>query len=143
MFVSVPLDPRARVIESLLHQYSLSIRWLASKLETSHTNVNGWLAGEIAPRDRAVWARMMQAIDDHRNANRSIRIEKAPTRFIPVYAGLPAGPPGALTGDVEYEEWAWGSSDFVQWGRYIDGYSMSVADETRKNLTFIFQIPSH
>lgn len=109
----------------MLLKYGLSARWLARKLGTSSTNVNNWLdpTGH-SPREKGVYDQMIDIIQEQAPKEAAV-LRRGGARLIPVYAGLPAGPPGSNSMDVDYiEVLDWGS-DFERWGRIIEGYSMA------------------
>jgi len=58
-------------------------------------------------------------------AERNLELRRAGVRFIPIYAGIPAGLPTSHDMDVDYEEVLDWGNDFERWGRIINGYSMA------------------
>jgi hypothetical protein len=120
-------DPRISIVESLLVKYGLSNRWLASKLETSHTNVNAWLdPNGNTPRDRTIYEKMLDKIRQFGPIEANVEMQRGGARYIPVYmAGISAGPPSAGDASVDWiEVLDWGG-DFERWGRPVSGSSMS------------------
>jgi len=117
-------DPRIRVVQDLMDRYGLSSRWLALKLQTSHTNINNWLSGDKHPRDRSVYDQMLAVLKDEGPKEAGITPRVTGMRVIPVYGGLHAGPKNSYHGDVEEEMIPdWGTGNEV-WGRRIVGESM-------------------
>jgi SOS-response transcriptional repressor LexA len=119
-------EPRIKTVESLLLKYGLSNRWLAKKLGVNHTSVNGWLSEDGSrPRDSRVYDQMIDVLASQGPSERNLELRRAGVRFIPIYAGIPAGHPTANDMDVDYEEVLDWGNDFERWGRIINGYSMA------------------
>lgn len=119
-------DPRAYEINSLLYKYDLSRRWLAEQVQTSHTNLNKWLDPEGShPRDKDVYDRMLQVLRSKGKEMGSVNMRRAGSRLIPVFGSISAGVPGAMYGDVDYEQVVDWGTDHERWGRIVSGYSMA------------------
>lgn len=112
-------------IESLLEKYGVSRRWLADRLNTSHTNVNSWLSEDgNKPRDRAIYDNMLEILKSEGPKANDRTMRRGGRRMIPVYAGIPAGPPASNSMDVDWEELLDWGNDFERWGRIVSGDSM-------------------
>lgn len=127
MFLMATLDPRAQLVNAALTRNGLSMRWLASRVETSHVSVGQWLSGTARPRDQGVWRRMLAVLADYERdaqGQPGVSVERLGLRQIPVYPGLSAGVPNTLQSDVSMIEMKdWGSTN-ERWGRIVDGSSM-------------------
>ena len=118
-------DPRARLIQSKLDQHGLSYRWLAERMEINHVSVTEWVRGDVRPRDRTVFDRMLSVIASHEaTTETNVHIRRAGIRRIPVMGGLSAGSLSSVQTDVDFLEVKdWGTG-LERWGRVVEGYSM-------------------
>lgn len=128
MLCMASVDPRARLVESLLAKHQLSNRWLAERIGRSHPSVNDWLSGDRAPKNRQVFEEMLQAIrsfEDSISPDREKQVRKMGIRLIPLYNGISAGMLSSIQSDVDYiEVMDWGNG-FDRWARTVMGFSMS------------------
>jgi len=122
-------DPRAKLVDDALNRNRLSYRWLASRLDVSHVSIANWLKGEFKPRSSDFWRNALDAIAEYQRANLTdasdVTIKRTGVRRVIVYPGLSAGSLTSSMSDtytIEVKETGAGRE---QWGRVIDGYSMS------------------
>ena len=93
-------DQRIKQVESLLIKYGLSNQWLAKRLGVNHTSINSWLSTDGSrPRDPRIYDQMLDILETVGKAERTVEMRRAGVRTIPVYAGIPAGNPGAIGTD--------------------------------------------
>jgi len=121
-------DPRAKLILSALQRHGLSMRWLAAKLNLQPRQVTRWLNGEQAPRNRAVYNDMIEAVKSYESStdvSSEVSLKRVGIRTIPLYTGISAGHPSALSGDVEMLEVKDWKNDRERWARTVSGNSMS------------------
>lgn len=74
------LDPRVNAIERLLSSLGLSVRWLAGRLGTSHTNVRNWLQGD-GPRDRSMLDAALTVLREEEQSRRPASQQRKPGVF--------------------------------------------------------------
>lgn len=138
---------RARAIEAMLSKQGRSIKWLAEQIGESRQKVHAWLRGDYAPRDPAVWDRMRAALQagsaGRPDKTSAVDAYRAGTRWVPVYAGLSAGPPDSHHGDVEWIELMDWGTHFERWGRKIDGFSMEPLLRAGDVVVFEDRRPEH
>jgi len=127
LVMAAPIDPRAKLIQTLLDRHRLSYRWLGERMGKPHVTIASWIRGDNAPRDRNVFNTMLEHLavfGKSQEGSSDIAVVRAGVRQIPVYPDLEAGLMASSEADVtmmNVMDWNNGNE---RWGRKIRGFSM-------------------